>query len=70
MDVATQGGDLAWDWAGETMSRHRFDVATWSSLNWCCDLVLASRHGAGCLCRSLFGHCSGHCLDTVHGHCA
>ena len=48
------------------MSRHRFDVATWGSLGWCRDLVLASRHGAGCLCRSLFGalfrslfeHCS------------
>ena len=49
---------------------NQFDVVTWGSLGWCRDLVLASRHGAGCLCSALFGHCSGHYLDTVHGHCS
>ena len=46
------------------MSRHQCDVTTWGSLGWCRDLVLVSRHGAGCLCSALFVHCSGHCLGN------
>ena len=37
------------------LSRHQSEVATWGRLP-----------GA----VHCFVHCSGHCLDTVHGHCS
>ena len=61
IEVATW---VVFGWA-ERRSRHGIDVATWPvALG-----VATSRPGLFTLV-SRPGHCSGHCLDTVHGHCS